>query len=78
MSAVKTSRGPAAPSTDPHDDLRVFGRHETAERLSVSVDVVDRLLAAGELVTVRPRKRGRIVQIPARSLREYIYGADGA
>lgn len=57
------------------DDLRVFLKAEVAERLRVSEDTVDRLIAAGELRTVRPRKRGVIVQIPAASLREFIYGA---
>lgn len=57
-----------------HDDLRVFRKAEVAERLAVSEDTVDRLIASGELRTLRPRKRGVVVQIPARSLREYIYG----
>ncbi|WP_260837055.1 helix-turn-helix domain-containing protein [Gordonia amarae] len=57
-----------------HDDLRVFRKADVAERLAISEDTVDRLIAAGELTTVRPRKRGVVVQIPAASLREYIYG----
>lgn len=61
-------------SLDSADDLRVFRRAEVAERLAISLDNVDRLLDAGDLATVRPRKRGRIVQIPAASLRAYIYG----
>ncbi|WOC14339.1 excisionase family DNA-binding protein [Gordonia sp. MP11Mi] len=60
--------------SDPHDDLRVFRKSEVAERLAVSEDTVDRLIAAGDLRTLRPRKRGVVVQIPAASLREYIYG----
>ncbi|MGC0363799.1 excisionase family DNA binding protein [Rhodococcus sp. 27YEA15] len=67
---------PASTTTrfDPSDDLRVFLMDEVAERLGVSVDSVQRLLATGALRTVRPRKRGVIVQIPAASLRDYIYG----
>lgn len=65
---------PAVFSFDPSDDLRVFGLQETAARLGISVDNVQRLLDRGDLTTVRPRKRGRVVQIPARSLRQYIYG----
>lgn len=60
------------------DDLRVFLKSEVAERLRVSEDTVARLIAAGELRTVRPRKRGVIVQIPAASLRAYIYGTTTA
>ncbi|WP_059036451.1 helix-turn-helix domain-containing protein [Gordonia desulfuricans] len=59
------------------DDLRVFRKAEVAERLAISEDTVDRLIAAGDLHTVRPRRRGVVVQIPARSLREYIYGRGG-
>ncbi|RDH12020.1 DNA-binding protein [Tsukamurella pulmonis] len=54
----------------------MFRKAEVADRLAVSEDEVDRLLARGELRTVRPRARGRIVQIPAASLREYIYGTN--
>lgn len=64
---------PTSPSNPP-DDLRVFRKADVAERLAVSEDTVDKLIAAGELTTVRPRKRGVVVQIPAASLREYIYG----
>ncbi|OBA74002.1 helix-turn-helix domain-containing protein [Gordonia sp. 852002-10350_SCH5691597] len=67
---------PANSSTT--DDLRVFRKAEVAERLAVSEDTVDRLIAAGELRPLRPRKRGVIVQIPAASLRAYIYGASSA
>lgn len=63
-----------ATSFDPSDDLRVFRMDEVSVRLGISVDNVQRLLDTGELTTVRPRKRGRVVQIPARSLRAYIYG----
>lgn len=56
------------------DDLRVFRKAEVAERLAVSEDTVDRLISSGELRTLRPRKRGVVVQIPAAYLREYIYG----
>ncbi|QHN33239.1 helix-turn-helix domain-containing protein [Gordonia amarae] len=52
----------------------MFRKADVAERLAISEDTVDRLIAAGELTTVRPRKRGVVVQIPAASLREYIYG----
>ncbi|MCF8610753.1 DNA-binding protein [Gordonia sp. HY285] len=54
--------------SNPHDDFRVFRKSEVAE------DAVDRLIAAGELRTLRPRKRGVVVQIPAPSLRECVYG----
>ena len=57
-----------------HDDLRVFRKADVAERLAISEDIVDELIAAGKLHTLRPRKRGVIVQTPAASLREYIYG----
>ena len=63
-----------AHNDDTHDDLQVFLKSEVAQRLRVSEDSVDRLIAAGELRTLRPRKRGVIVQIPAASLRQYIYG----
>lgn len=63
-----------AHNDDTHDDLQVFLKSEVAQRLRVSEDSVDRLIAAGELRTLRPRKRGVIVQVPAASLRQYIYG----
>lgn len=44
----------SAPSTNLHDDLRVFRLDEVAERLQVSIDTVERLIDAGELRTVRP------------------------
>ncbi|MFT3662545.1 MAG: helix-turn-helix domain-containing protein [Gordonia sp. (in: high G+C Gram-positive bacteria)] len=75
MPAVSASDSSAHPR-ELYGDLRVFRRDEVADRLGVSVDVVDRLINAGEMTTVRPRKKGRIVQIPARSLRTYIYGDD--
>lgn len=58
------------------DDLRAFSRADVAERLGVSLTSVDRLIAAGELATIRPPRRGRLVRVPAESLRAYIYGGD--
>ncbi|GAB03869.1 hypothetical protein GOAMR_06_00750 [Gordonia amarae NBRC 15530] len=52
----------------------MFRKSEVAERLAISEDTVDRLIAAGDLQTLRPRKRGVVVQVPAASLRAYIYG----
>ena len=62
------------PISNTTDDLRVFRKSEVAERLAISEDTVDRLIAAGDLQTLRPRKRGVVVQVPAASLRAYIYG----
>lgn len=61
-------------STLDTDDLRVFLKSEVASRLRISTDTVDKLIAEGALTTLRPRKRGVVVQVPARSLRRYIYG----
>ena len=58
------------------DDLRVFTKREAAERLKVSTSTIDRLIARGELRSVRPGRHGVVVTIPARSLRDYIYGSD--
>ncbi|GAC78764.1 DNA binding domain-containing protein, excisionase family [Gordonia malaquae] len=56
------------------DDLRAFRASTVAERLDVSVDTVIRLVDSGELRSIRPRERGRVLLISAASLRRYIYG----
>lgn len=59
------------------DDLRVFTLSEVAERLHVSPRTVQRMIDSGDLKTLRPRYRGRVIHISAASLRNYING-DGS
>lgn len=56
------------------DDLRVFRVDEVADRLSVSVATVKRLIDAGELKVAGQRRKGSKLLVTARSLRDYIYG----
>ncbi|GAA2375990.1 helix-turn-helix domain-containing protein [Gordonia cholesterolivorans] len=56
------------------DDLRAFRVSTVAERLDVSEDTVIRLIDSGELRSIRPRARGRVLLVSAASLRAYLYG----
>lgn len=58
----------------PDQLLRSYRIPDVADRLGVSPRTVARMIDAGELKTVRPRTRGRVVQVTAASLNELFGG----
>ncbi len=59
------------------DIMRTFPAPDVAARLNCSTRTVQRMVDAGVLKTVRPRRRGRPIMITAASLQAVFEAAEG-